>query len=97
MENNQVVPEIRTVKIPSCAQHEGLYLAEVRLAWVCSVCGGPRGEIDHGKLSYDGSLRLVVDGWSNPCGHVDKYEACILEALENGLNQKATHSNKESE
>jgi hypothetical protein len=61
-----------TVTIPAREEHEGLYSITVTLPWVCLVCGGPRGET-HQSLSFDGSRRMSVDGWSNPCGHIEKY------------------------
>lgn len=64
--------ETRTVTIPSCVAHWGMYSITVKLPWVCLVCGGPRGEPTK-VLSYDGSLRMSCDGWENPCGHVEKY------------------------
>jgi len=79
--------EIKTVKVPALAEHGGYpwNAVEVRLVWRCPVCGGPRGAI-HDTLSYDGSRRLYVSGWTNPCGHVDKYNAVRDEASTNGLN-----------
>lgn len=71
--------ERRTVTIPERAEHEGFHSVTVSLRWVCPKCGGPRGEV-YPALSYDGSRRLSVDGWSNPCGHVDSYAACRAEA-----------------
>lgn len=73
----------KTVTIPACRNHEGIYSVDVEIDWICPVCGQPRGEIKKG-FSYDGSLRLVVDTWQNPCGHIDKYadvrrEAQIME------------------
>jgi len=69
------------VYIPSCDDHEGIYGRTVTLTWVCPVCGGPRGE-PFDTISYDGSRRLHVHGWDNPCGHVDKYDAVRKEAGE---------------
>jgi hypothetical protein len=57
----------------------GHHLITVTLRWVCPVCGGPRGEV-HPTISYDGSRRLGCDGWTNPCGHLDTYDAIRLEA-----------------
>lgn len=71
---------MRTVTIPACAQHEGFYRLTVTLQWVCPRCGGPRGE-PFSTHSFDGSRRLGVDGWSNPCGHVDLYADVRAEAL----------------
>jgi hypothetical protein len=52
----------------------------------CPICGQQRGQSTQGT-SYDGSRRLSVDTWENPCGHVDKYSAVREEAAENGLNK----------
>ena len=76
---------VKTVHIPSCDNHEGVYAIDVRLRWRCPICGKPRGKITRGR-SYDGSLCLDVDTWVNSCGHVDKYVDVRREASENGLN-----------
>jgi hypothetical protein len=62
------------VTIPTREDHEGLpcYLGTYKIADTCPVCGGTRGE-PFKAFSYDGSRRLPVDGWTNKCGHVDKY------------------------
>ena len=78
---------IETVTIPASDQHEGVYKVSVCLRWVCPVCGEPRGE-PHPVLSYDGSLRMIVHGWFNPCGHVDKYNDLRNEAINNKLNNR---------
>lgn len=82
---------IQTVTIPSHEQHGGFQFntVTVKLRWVCPVCGRPRGEIDHRAHSYDGSRRLIVDGWENPCQHSDSYAAVRKEAATNGLNSTA--------
>lgn len=69
----------KTVRIPAAAQHEGFYFKNVTVDWICPVCGGPRGE-PYDTVSYDGSRRLSVHGWRNPCGHVDKYDDVRKEA-----------------
>lgn len=79
-------PEKKQIQIPARPNHEGFYTVMIWVNWICPVCGGPRGEIKQ-VASYDGSRRLICDGWSNPCGHVDKYQAVIKEAITNGLNQ----------
>ncbi len=72
----------RTVEIPTCEEHEGMARTTVTVHWVCPQCGGPRGE-PYKKISYDGSRRLYnVDGWRNPCGHIDGYADVRKEALE---------------
>lgn len=76
---------IKSVIIPAQDNHDGVHAVFVRLKWVCPVCNKPRGEIKK-TLSYDGSRYLPCDGWNNPCGHVDKYDAVRKEAAENGLN-----------
>jgi hypothetical protein len=62
----------RRVTIPARADHHGLDSITVTLPWTCIHCGGPRGE-PYDALSYDGSLRLHVHSWTNPCGHIEKY------------------------
>lgn len=72
-------PTTRTVIIPARAEHEGFHSREVTLQWTCPVCGGVRGE-PFATWSYDGSRRLYVHGWINPCGHIDNYDAVRKEA-----------------
>jgi hypothetical protein len=76
---------IQTVIIPGCVHHEGHYYMKARVKWICPKCGGPRGQIKK-AFSFDGSRRLICDGWINPCGHVDKYDSVRKEAISNGLN-----------
>jgi len=76
---------IRTVTIPSCQMHQGFYRKPVKLRWTCPRCGQPRGKPVPTR-SYDGSRCLIVDGWVNPCGHVDYYDDVRREAQGNGLN-----------
>ena len=85
--DNEQVELIKQVMIPACPEHEGLFSLAVVLVWECPVCHERRGPITD-ALSYDGSRRLVVSGWVNPCGHVDKYAALIDEARDNGLNDE---------
>ena len=61
-----------TVTIPACEQHEGFYSMTVTISDYCPKCGSKRG-VPYKGFSYDGSRRLTVDLWNNPCGHVDKY------------------------
>lgn len=69
----------KTVTIPARDEHEGYHARIVTLKWVCPVCGSKRGE-PFDALSYDGSMRLNVHSWMNPCGHVDKYADVCKEA-----------------
>lgn len=87
--------DIKTVYIPAREQHGGVYGMYVKLWWICPICGQPRGQIKNVR-SYDGSRVLPCDGWDNPCGHVDKYDACRKEAAENGLNVKPAEGTNES-
>ena len=82
----------RTVTIPACSEHDGYpgNAIKVTLEWTCPVCGGPRGET-FTAISFDGSRRLGVDGWSNPCGHIDKYVDVRNEVRANGLNPQYTN------
>jgi hypothetical protein len=64
----------RTVRIPACIEHEGLFAMTVRIPWICPVCGGPRGE-PFKTSSFDGFHRLEgVDCWNNPCLHKETYK-----------------------
>lgn len=77
---------IKRVNIPASTMHMGMHNVYVNLNWVCPLCGGPRGEVKPIR-SYDGSLSMMVDGWQNPCGHVDYYSEVREEAFANGLNK----------
>lgn len=66
------------VTIPATAQHNGMHAVTLEISDKCPLCNGPRGRI-YGNLSYDGSRRLNVDCWENPCGHIDMYSAVRLE------------------
>lgn len=80
------------VTIPACAEHMGVMEMTIEIDDVCPVCGGPRGKPKKG-LSFDGSRRLVVDIWSNPCGHVDFYSNVREEYLESiNKNEPAPES-----
>jgi hypothetical protein len=80
-----------TVTIPSCEQHEGIFLMTVTISDYCPKCGKKRGiDTIHKGFSYDGSRRLVVDCWENPCGHVDKYSE-IREEVKGTLEFITSH------
>lgn len=64
----------KTITIPRHAQHQGYYAMEITVEWNCIYCGCERGE-PYKTVSYDGSCRLGVDGWENPCGHTETYSA----------------------
>jgi hypothetical protein len=68
-------PEVpyRSVRIPACVEHQGLYAITIRIPWICPKCGGPRGKLEK-TASFDRHYMLEnVDGWRNPCGHQDTY------------------------
>jgi len=77
------------VTIPSGRVHDGYCgnLITIELDWICPKCGGPRGEI-FPTHSFDGSRRLVCDGWRNDCGHIDTYAAARQEFLERRRDKK---------
>ena len=77
--------EQQTIVIPACYRHEGKHAVAVRVVWCCPRCGRPRGRIKPG-ISLDGSRRLPVSDWNNPCGHEDVYWQMRKEAVKNGLN-----------
>lgn len=77
----ELLPTTRIVTVPLQRDHAGVLSLTVELDWRCPVCGGPRGTPEWG-LSYDGSRRLAVHVWTNPCGHVDQYESVRAEAQE---------------
>lgn len=51
----------------------------IDIANTCPVCGGPRGEPRTWAYPEDGEY-YHPSVWENPCGHVDKYPACLAEA-----------------
>jgi hypothetical protein len=66
--------DTRPITIPACDEHEGFHKLTVTVPWYCIYCGERRGEPYEG-LNYDGSRRLSVTCWTNPCGHVENYSA----------------------
>lgn len=79
--------DVRQVTIPEHIRHESISSVDsvllVELLWVCPRCGGPRGEPEPG-ISYDGSHRMHVHQWTNPCGHIDFYRDLLVEAHRRG-------------
>jgi hypothetical protein len=64
----------RPIVIPACDEHAGLHIIKTEVPWHCIYCGAERGVPREG-FSFDGSRRLVVTCWSNPCGHIETYKA----------------------
>ncbi len=76
-------PGMMTVTIPRIQEHEGYpgNLITISISNECPKCLGKRGKVFDG-LSYDGSRRLNVSCWVNPCGHVDTYVNVVKEYYE---------------
>jgi hypothetical protein len=51
----------------------------VTIVATCPVCGGPRGPAGN-RNQYDDGAHYSSDVWFNPCGHVDRYAAVLIEA-----------------
>lgn len=78
------------VTIPARDDHEGIYSITVEISDTCPKCGGKRGE-PFETLSFDGSRRLAVNGWVNPCGHIDLYRD-VRKEFTDGLRCKRCKS-----
>jgi len=70
------------VTIPILTEHAGdvRALRTFEIRDVCPICGQQRGE-PFGTYHFDGSRRLHCDGWTNPCGHIDKYSVVCKEGI----------------
>ncbi|GAB3975674.1 hypothetical protein GCM10028806_33760 [Spirosoma terrae] len=70
------------VNIPDRSVTEGVKVSRFEIGNTCPVCGGPRGlnrwQVNH----YDGKQVLLVDIWTNPCGHVDLQSSARQEAAQ---------------
>ena len=53
----------------------------VEIADNCQVCGKKRATPVLRHFHEDGH-ELMLSCWENPCGHLDSYAACLLEAEE---------------
>lgn len=54
-------------------------LRTVTISDRCPTCGGPRGEATKCPCYEDG-VSFVVDCWTNPCGHIDRYADVLKES-----------------
>ena len=64
------------------------YPKTVEISNCCPVCGKLRGKPKPYNFCEDGTW-YTVDKWINPCGHIDFYKDCLIEAknlLEKGKN-----------
>lgn len=57
----------------------GPIVRTVTIPAVCPVCGGPRGEVQGHNACEDGEY-FHINVWFNDCGHVDLYDAVLVEA-----------------
>ncbi|MFI0406491.1 hypothetical protein [Actinomadura sp. 3N508] len=72
----------RTVRVcdrGTSRSYEGITIRAITLVWTCPACGRPRGEPRNGRLIEDGE-HYHVHIWDNPCGHIDMYGQCLIEA-----------------
>lgn len=60
--------------------HEATVIKETAKTYIAEIDG-----YEHTLRKTDMSFGYC-DGWENPCGHVDKYDAVRDEAASNGLN-----------
>jgi hypothetical protein len=56
------------------------YPLTVEISDNCPKCGGKRGTPYPGRVIEDGET-FAVQNWDNPCGHIDYYKDCYLEAV----------------
>jgi hypothetical protein len=76
------LPRRMVVRVPAAGERRGEVKAEtVTIRATCRVCGAPRGwnTVEAFRLPV-GDTELVVDRWSNPCGHEDVYGDVLEEA-----------------
>jgi hypothetical protein len=66
--------KLQSIRIPACAEHQGFHVLQVDVPWNCIYCGAARGDHQTG-FSHDGSRRLKLSMWDNPCGRVETYES----------------------
>lgn len=59
--------------------YRGRIVRALTIAATCPICGGPRGEPRSQREVHDDDW-YTVDVWSNPCQHVDYYDAVVREA-----------------
>lgn len=55
------------------------YPLQIHIKNTCPECGQKRGEPKPHTYCEDGDW-YTVDRWENPCGHIDYYKECIIEA-----------------
>lgn len=55
------------------------YTKTIEISNLCPICGEKRGIPYQFRFHEDGEW-FVVNKWDNPCGHIDSYKNCLLEA-----------------
>ena len=55
------------------------YPVRVEISDCCPICGEKRGTPQSTRYCEDGEW-YNVDNWKNPCGHLDNYKDCLIEA-----------------
>jgi len=55
------------------------YPKAIEISDNCPVCGKKRGVPTVKHFCEDGEW-FDVDVWDNPCGYIDKYKDCLIEA-----------------
>ncbi|SKM37241.1 Uncharacterised protein [Mycobacteroides abscessus subsp. abscessus] len=74
-----IATDTRTVTVFAAPFDGSAGTVTLTLAWACPRCGGDRGEPKR-MTWYPTSGPVQVDGWKNPCGHLDTAPALIEEA-----------------
>jgi hypothetical protein len=79
------MPQRMTVRVSTLLGdgpgYEGIGIVTVSVAPHCPECGGPRGwDQVHPDPFVRDDVTFVRDRWSNPCGHVDMYDAVLAES-----------------
>lgn len=79
LETPLVLPQLMTVRV---LDRSGAVTAPrtVTIPAVCPACGGPRSTDLTEAASMVHGMVMRFDCWSNPCGHVDKPAAVLMEA-----------------
>lgn len=77
------IPDHRAMKALWGTSSYGIRTATVEIAGSCPKCGGPRGEPRMTRQCEEGEF-YYVHAWTNPCGHVDDYDAVLSDARSTG-------------
>ncbi|MDH5594032.1 MAG: hypothetical protein OEY68_06460 [Gammaproteobacteria bacterium] len=64
----------KTVTIPIVSNDKIVDVTQIKIYGNCPVCGGQRGQ-SMPRFFWEENHVYECDGWENPCGHIDYYEA----------------------